>query len=278
VVLLLSGTWFIATNPRNDSINIAVHASPLQTGDVLFNSGLPLSLRERIARRVVHVRDMAGNHTLLATPLHCLAKRCAFEPLLSALRPLWTLRSLALRAEDNARALAASFVTSPAPAHRAARIDWARLEAESDSAWRARSSNNAFGIDGAAWSKNAPKLLAARDSTDDARFLQQMEHAAGWDDLTLLLTTLQALGARPLVLNTPMKGPFFQFTGVSAAARRRFYERFDSVTTPFRFPARNFAAYDDDPMFLMEPGSHLSSKGWAVYDRAINAFYHDSLR
>src|SRR4051794_20863136 len=116
----LSGTWFLATNRRNDSLNIAVRASPLQTGDMLFNSALPLPLKEQIARRVVSAREMTGNQALLAAPLHCLATRCSFEPLLPALRPLWVLRSLALRAEDNARAVAASFITPPAPARRTA--------------------------------------------------------------------------------------------------------------------------------------------------------------
>ena len=80
------------------------------------------------------------------------------------------------------------------------------------------------------------------------------------------------------MLNTPLKGPFLDYTGTSAAARQRFYARFDSVTASFGVPARNFAAYDGDPMFLMEPGSHLSEKGWAVYDRTIDAFHHDALR
>jgi poly-D-alanine transfer protein DltD len=278
VVLSLSSTWFLMEARRADSVNIAAHAVPLQTGDMLFNPELPLPLRERIARRVVRVPEMTGNQALLAAPLHCLATRCSFEPLLPALRPVWLLRSLALRAEDIARASVSSFRAPSPPARRATRIDWVRLEAASDSAWRARSSNNAFGIDGKTWSARESLLVAARASTDDRRFLQLLDRTVGWDDLTLLLATLHALGARPLVLNTPLKGPYFQFTGVSAAARRQFYERFDSVTAPFGFPARNFAAYDDDPMFLMEPGSHLSEKGWAVYDRVIDAFYHDSLR
>ncbi|HEX7978949.1 MAG TPA: D-alanyl-lipoteichoic acid biosynthesis protein DltD [Gemmatimonadaceae bacterium] len=278
VVLSLSGTWFSAPNAVNDSINIAVHASPLQLGDVLFDPALPLGLRERIARRLVHIREVTGNQALLAVPLHCLATHCSFEPLLPALRPLWALRALSLRTEDAGRALAASFITKPAPARRAARIDWARLEAASDSSWRTRSANNPFGIEAKMWSRGSRRMLAARDSTTDVRFVQRMENAAAWDDLALLLATLQALGARPLVLNTPLKGPFLQFTGVSPAARRRFYERFDSLTASFGVPARNFAAYDDDAMFLMEPGSHLSEKGWLVYDRTIDAFYHDSLR
>jgi len=278
VVLSLSGTWFIATNPRVDSLNMAFHASPLQLGDAIFDPDLPLPLRERIARRVVRVSDMTGNQALLAVPLRCLAAHCPFEPLLPVLRPLWAVRSLMLRTEDAARATAASRLTPAPAAHRPARIDWVRLEAESDSSWHARSANNAFGIDARTWARDSARLLAARASTNDATFLNGVEHAAAWDDLTLLLATLQAAGARPLVLNTPLKGPYLDFTGVSATARRRFYEKFDSVTAPFGFPACNFAEFDGDPMFLMEPGSHLSEKGWLIYDRTIDAFHHDSLR
>jgi poly-D-alanine transfer protein DltD len=278
VVLSLSGTWFLATNPRDDSLNIAAHASPLQLGDALFDPHLPLRLRERIAQRVAPVREMTGNQALLSVPLHCLATQCALEPLLPALRPLWALRSLTLRTEDAGRALVASFVARPARARRAQHIDWAALAARSDSVWHLHSTNNAFGIYERTWARDSVKLLATRSATPDDRFLEQMDHAVAWDDLTLLLATLKSLGARPLVLNTPLKGPFLDFTGTSAAARRRFYARFDSLTASFGVPARNFAEYDGDPMFLMEPGSHLSEKGWAVYDHTIDAFHHDSLR
>jgi D-alanyl-lipoteichoic acid biosynthesis protein DltD len=278
VVLSLSGTWFLATNHRNDSLNIAAHASPFQLGDALFNLHIPLSLRERMARRVAHVTDMAGNQALIAVPLRCLATQCPFEPLLPTLKPLWMVRSLMLRTEDAGRGFAASFLEPPPPARRPRRIDWAQLEARSDSLWRVRSANNAFGIEGKIWAGHAARALAAKDSTNDERFLKRMNNSAGWDDLAVLLMTLQSLGARPLLLNTPLKGAYMEYTGVSPAARHRFYARFDSVTAPFGFPARNFAEYDNDPMFLMEPGSHLSAKGWAIYDRTINAFHHDSLR
>ena len=278
IVLSLSGTWFLATNPRIDSLNMAFHASPLQLGDVIFDPDIPLPIRERIARRVVHVGRMTGSQALLAIPVRCLATHCPYEPLLPVLRPLWAVRSLTLRTEDAGRMLATSRLAPDPPARRAAQVDWARLEAQSDSSWRTRSANNPFGIDARTWTRDSARLLAARGSTNDGIFLNGVEHAAGWDDLTLLLATLQSLGARPLVLNTPLKGPYLDFTGVSATARRRFYEKFDSVTAPFGFPARNFAEFDGDPMFLMEPGSHLSEKGWLIYDRTIDAFHHDSLR
>ena len=278
VVLSLSGTWFTAPNPHNDSLTIAAYVSPLQLGDVLFDPDIPLPLRERIARRVAPIREATGNQALLAVPIRCLATHCALEPLLPALRPLWALRSLVLRTEDAGRALAASYLAPRPPARRATSVDWARLETASDSAWRVRSANNPFGIDGTTWSRGSTRMLAAHDSTTDERFLRRMNGAAAWDDLNLLLATLRMLGARPLVLVTPLKGPFLDFTGVSAAARQRFYQKFDSAMAPFGFSHRNFAEYDGDPMFLMEPGSHLSEKGWLVYDRTIDAFRHDSLR
>ena len=43
-------------------------------------------------------------------------------------------------------------------------------------------------------------------------------------------------------------------------------------------PVHTFADVDSDAFFLSENRSHLSDKGWAVYDRTINAFVHDSIR
>ena len=39
-------------------------------------------------------------------------------------------------------------------------------------------------------------------------------------------------------------------------------------------PAIDFAEHDEDPFFVVNVRSHLSAKGWAYFDRALDAFYH----
>jgi poly-D-alanine transfer protein DltD len=104
-----------------------------------------------------------------------------------------------------------------------------------------------------------------------------MEAAARWRDLDLLLASLKAVGARPLIMDSPLKGVWWDYRGVSLGARQRFYETLDARTRSYGFTTRTFAAADSDRNFLAESRSHLSGKGWLEYDRAMNAFVHDSL-
>jgi poly-D-alanine transfer protein DltD len=38
-----------------------------------------------------------------------------------------------------------------------------------------------------------------------------------------------------------------------------------------------FQEHDEDPAFLIRHQSHLTAKGWAYYDRALDDFFHGRL-
>jgi poly-D-alanine transfer protein DltD len=152
------------------------------------------------------------------------------------------------------------------------------LEARADSIWRRESSSNTFGIQDAIWRHTRTAVLSSKDILNDSTFVRRMESTPAWEDLDLLLATMNATGARPLILITPLKGTYWTYKGVSASARERMYRRFDSATAAFHFPARSFSERDGDVNFLSEPRSHLSPKGWLVYDQTIDAFYHDAIQ
>ena len=63
----------------------------------------------------------------------------------------------------------------------------------------------------------------------DDQFLARLQAAREWDDLELLLRTLTELDARPLLVSTPLSGPFYNFKGVT---------RFDRCTTCHKGIAR----------------------------------------
>jgi poly-D-alanine transfer protein DltD len=278
IVVSVAGTWLLGDNMRAERVSVRVHLSGLEVGDVVFRSGLPIELRRRFARDILQYVSPNEIGPFLGITLSCLAQTCAFEPLLPALTPIWLLESLPLRVHDYAT-LTFKLRRATYPMHRTAQVNWDALEARADSSWRTQSASNPFGIHDTTWRYvQGDRFLSRRGRLTDGEFLRHFEQAAKWEELNLLLTTMQVLGARPLVLVTPLKGVYWDFLGVSAAARGKFYAHLDSAITPFAFPMRDFHEYDGDRNFLSEPRSHLSAKGWAVYDRTINAFYHDSLR
>jgi poly-D-alanine transfer protein DltD len=275
LVISLSGTWLAGDQPQYAAVNFRWHYSSLQTGDLVFRSALPLALKRHFARRILTYKSAGDIDPLVATALSCLARECAFEPLLPALAPLWMLESLPTRTRDVVH-LAAELRHATPTVRRGSRPNWNELEARSDSVWRAHSTNNAFGIEDSIWMATRAKILARGGTMSDSTFIGGMQRSPDWEDLELLLATMKQLGARPLILSTPLKGAYWNHLGVSTSARDRMYRRFDSATAPFHFPARSFSERDSDVAFLSEPRSHLSAKGWLVYDRTIDAFYHDT--
>ncbi|MDB4893632.1 MAG: D-alanyl-lipoteichoic acid biosynthesis protein DltD [Gemmatimonadetes bacterium] len=275
LVISLSGTWFAGDQPQYAAVNFRWHYSSLQTGDLVFRSGLPLELKRHFAKRILAYKSAGDIDPLVATALSCLARRCIFERLLPALVPLWMVESLPGRTRDSMH-LATELRHATPTVRRASRPDWDALEKRGDSVWRAHSTSNAFGIEDSIWSATQAKILARRGTMNDSSFVGGMQRTPDWEDLDLLLATMKVLGARPLILSTPLKGAYWNHLGVSASARDRMYRRFDSVTAPFHFPARSFSEHDSDVTFLSEPRSHLSAKGWLTYDRTIDAFYHDA--
>jgi poly-D-alanine transfer protein DltD len=100
-----------------------------------------------------------------------------------------------------------------------------------------------------------------------------MDRAGEWKDLDLLLRALRELGARPLLVSTPLKGDLYDYAGISAGARRVYYTRLRELARANDVPLVDFADHDGDRFFLRD-FSHLSSKGWVYYARALDTFYH----
>src|SRR5438067_665624 len=116
--------------------------------------------------------------------------------------------------------------------------------------------------------------VASPASSGDRQCLQLVRQSAEWTDLDLLLRGLAQLGARPIILSQPLAGAAFDQLRVRRSAREAYYDRFRRVTRPYGVPVIDFAEHDEDPFFVVNVRSHLSAKGWAYYDRALDAFFH----
>ena len=62
-----------------------------------------------------------------------------------------------------------------------------------------------------------------------------------------------------------------------ARYRDEFYTKLRARVEQYHFPVLEFQEHDEDPAFLIKHQSHLTAKGWAYYDRALDDFYHDRL-
>jgi len=111
----------------------------------------------------------------------------------------------------------------------------------------------------------------------DVGFRSGVKASPAWIDLDLLLRCLTTVHARPLVLSMPLGGDFYDHAGVSRSARDEFYSKLRARVEQYHVPVVEFQEHDEDPAFLIRHQPHLTAKGWAYYDRALDDFFHGRL-
>ena len=281
-VVFVSPGWFIA--PELDHPGFGVNFSPLHGGVLTFESRLSPALKQDIARRLLDYQDILTKYPLLKAGLTCLAANTgAQRALLALLTPLAAFHDGVQRELDYARlglwwwregTRVTPRLTAP---DRPVRIDWdARLRDAT-----------------AVYDRQpllSPYCVAARSAFDDQRlnvftdprqpafsadenFSRWCARSKEWTDYRLMLRTAQEMGISMLVVCQPINARYNQLQGVSAGVRANFYRRLNAETASFHVPLLTFPTQGDDPHYFQD-ANHPSALMWLVYDRALDAFYH----
>jgi D-alanine transfer protein len=167
---------------------------------------------------------------------------------------------------------------NPDVVHQAAPIDWQALLHQAERESQASADNNPFGFENQVWTDKYSRLVPQREGQhDDAWFVDNLDHAAEFTDLDLLLRGLTELGAQPLVISQPIPGIYYDYVGISGQARLQYYGRLRALGAQYGVPVVDFENHDTDSYFVTDPNSHLSRLGWVYYDQALDAFFHGTL-
>lgn len=250
--------------------------SRLHAAATIFGNDLSPVLRRDVARRMVRKPDTLGRDPLLAFAAERLAADAWLESLLyRAAQPLGQVWLRTLRLQDHWETLEAirQQPELTPPRRRAATLDWPSLAAAAEAEYRQQADDNPFGFDDEIWRVNQARLPQQFETRNDGGFLGALQQASEWTDLELLLRTIRELGAEPLILSQSIKGVYYDYQGVSAQARSRYYLRLEDLCRKYDVPLLDFADHDADPWFLRDLGSHLSPKGWVFFDEALDRFY-----
>jgi poly-D-alanine transfer protein DltD len=259
----------------------------------VFDAPISRHLRKVGAWQMLAYRD-----TLRDDPLLRLSVEDVVHPTpvarveAAALAPLGRLAIEALEAQDALRTVAIMgwkpWLT-PEPPARAQSLDWPRLASLATKIAKGRDTTNPFGFTDDTFAKlqgrfafeRALALYRAGRTNRDGLILPPptapeavMDGSAEWENLRLALGVLREVHARPLVWTLPLPGFYDDYTQWSAAARERYYERYDHVVEHAKVAWLDFRAHEDDRYFVADPGSHLSPRGWIVADRALDMFWH----
>jgi D-alanine transfer protein len=265
IAFSLSPGWFFPARPGWQGYT--ANFSPMAAIEMVFGNALDFDLKRSVASRMLEYPSAFENRPLLQFALQRLASGHWFDRvLLSALWPAGRLQIALLRLEDHLAALHhIQHEKKPAPVLRAQTLDWPALIAKTS-----RAKPTDVGTD---------KELTASDrqiapGSRDLIFRSGLEVSPSWIDLELLLRSLKAVDARPLILSMPIGGNFYDHAGISRAAREDYYLKLRALVRNYHFAVVDFEEHDEDPGFLIRHQSHLTAKGWVYYDRALDDFFH----
>jgi D-alanine transfer protein len=267
--------------------NYRGNSSPLYASALAFSMNLGIPLKQKIARRMLEYPKALENQPLTRFAVHRLAEDSPLGgAIYRGLMPLGQIQNLVFQLQDHWNALV--FIHSMEPdlvhdvRHESATLDWQVLAGQAELLYRDNADDNPFGIAKQVWERDGSRLVHQVNAYPGgilplvkviSEMAQTISLAKEWADFELVLQSLQELGARPLILSSPMKGAYYAYWAVPYEERRLYYDRLEKLTGEYHVPAIDFADHDGDPFFTLDPASHVSAKGWIYYCKALDAFY-----
>jgi D-alanine transfer protein len=238
--------------------------------EMVFGTALDFGLKRDIAARMLQFPETLEQKSLLEFALRRLASgRLLDRMVFYALWPAGKIQAVLFELEDHWAALHhIKRQTKPPPQLQEQTIDWSQLIANESKAKPADA--------GMIQQPSRFDRKITRGSRD-VGFLTGVKTSPAWIDLDLLLRCLATVHARPLILSMPLGGEFYDHAGVSRSARDEFYRKLPALVEQYHFPVVEFQEHDEDPAFLIRQTPHLTAKGWAYYDRALDDFFHGRL-
>jgi D-alanine transfer protein len=265
----LSPGWFCTPKPGIEGYK--GNFSPMAATEMVFGTALDFQLKRDIAARMLQFPETLQQRPFLEFALRRLASGSLLDRLIfCALWPVGKIQTALFELEDHWAALhhIRHQTKLPPPRLQEETIDWPQFIA--------KASKDKASDAGRIQQPSQSDRIITRGSRD-VGFLTGVKTSTAWTDLDLLLRCLAAVRARPLILSMPLSGEFYDHAGVSRSARDEFYRKLPALVDQYHFQAVEFQEHDEDPAFLIRHESHLTAKGWAYYDRALDDFFHGRL-
>ena len=118
-----------------------------------------------------------------------------------------------------------------------------------------------------------------RNKTPDRPTLSSrtLESNQEWVDLDLLLSELNELGARPILLSMPLHGGWYDRLGINDIVRSAYYQKLRAIGTRHDAAVFDFADHEADQSFCHDNMGHLAPGGWVYYSEVLDGLYRDKL-
>lgn len=153
----------------------------------------------------------------------------------------------------------------------ASEIDYAALLDQAEKIGEESCTNNDLYIYDDYYNEHVkPSLEDVKDRDVSASYLESQEY----DDLNLFLDVCGEVGITPLIVNIPVNGIWYDYTGFPKDGREKYYQNIRKICKDRDVSILDFSDKEYEHYFLKDI-MHLGWKGWVYLNEAVYRFYLD---
>ncbi|MCB2342617.1 D-alanyl-lipoteichoic acid biosynthesis protein DltD [Clostridium estertheticum] len=274
VVFVLSPQWFVKKGI--DENTFEANSSELQVYGFLFNKNISLTTKQDFSKRIVLISGKKVNKHFALMREYC--SLYSNKDLLSTSKrylmlPYYWLRYelLVLKDDINSNKYLKSdpkLANGLEPPHTI--TNWNEELKKASKIAKSESTNNEFGMDNKVYEhafKRNPETI--RVSPNNHLCISSPEY----EDFKLLLDVCKDEGIKPLFLNIPVNGKWYDYVGYNKNDRLSYYNKINNMVNSYGFEVADFSKYENENYFLMD-SAHIGWKGWVYVNEAIDKYYN----
>lgn len=271
VVLIVSPQWFNKTGliPQNFNMNF----SEEQFLGFMLNKDLSNTLKRTMAKRILRLTDKNSDYAAVRDLAYLVSKNDAVSKArLLAEMPYFEARFYLLKMRDEIQS--ERMIKNPnsiykkVPEIRGTNIDW-NYELNH---FKKHPIIKSLGFDEDIYNKLYKDKLGLIKSR--TKYILRST-SPEYQDFVTLLETFKEAGIRPLIVDMPMDGRWYDYCGFTKQDRQFYYEKINSIVNSFGFEIFDMSKYEYLDYMFKDP-YHIEGKGWIYIDEAIDKYYHEN--
>lgn len=271
IVFFISPPWFQKNmfTPHRFSMNF----SELQFYSLMFNSKIDKDIKNKLADRVYyyvkhneHLRHIS-NFCYIYTKDNFAAKALYY-----IMFPYYRLKFNLLSIKDkmNTENIFKQFEEKIEYEEvKQTGFDWDKERKLAVEYGKLKSTNNEYAVDNKYYDTYLrDKLPKLKGAYKNQSFLGPQE----FEDFKLLLELCKSIGIRPLFINVPVKGKWFDYGEFNKSDREEYYKRINEMVSHYGFDLADYSNHEYSDYFLKDI-FHIGWEGWVYIDEALYRYY-----
>jgi len=151
-------------------------------------------------------------------------------------------------------------------------IDWETYLKDAEKDGKKHTSSNHFYIKDVYYKWNlGPQLKVRKNSGVNSSYCRSPEYG----DLRIFLESCRELKIEPLIINVPVNGWWYDYTGFPKKDRQQYYENIRAIAKEYGAKVADHSGEEYTPYFL-EDTMHLGWKGWVYVNEDIYNFANEN--